>query len=188
MELNEKLDIFFHATIEAANGKSQEILEEQKALYAQSIESYEKMKQEELATRVRIAQSQAEKEENRKISGEILCLKKEYHSRQETRKKELFELVEKHLASYRRTEAYREFLHKKIAEAGRYAGGAAMKIYIDPEDAAYLEELSAKAACEVRVGKESFGGGIRAVIRDRNLLIDESLGRKLAEEKEKFSF
>ena len=188
MENNEKLDIFFRAAIEAASGKSEEIIEEQKKVYQESIASYEKMKQEELSTRVRIAENQVEKEENRIVSEQLLELKKEYHSRQEERKAELFLLVENRLEEYRKTQEYKNFLLKKIEAAGRYAEENELQVYIDPADRELQRELAAKAGCEVLVSKEAFGGGIRAVIRAGNLLIDESFGRKLTDEKAKFSF
>lgn len=188
MEINEKLDIFFRAVIEAANGKSGEILEEQKNIYQESIASYEEKKKEQFAARVHIAQNQVEKEENRMVSEQILQLKKEYHDRQDARKEELFELVEKKLEEYRKTPAYKEFLVRKIEEAKRYANGENLRIYIDPEDAALRRELAAKAGCGIFVSREAFGGGVRAVIHAKNLLMDESFRVKLAEEKETFLF
>lgn len=188
MEINEKLDLFFRATIEAANGKSQEILEEQEKIYQESIAAYEKKKQEQFGTRVRVAENQVEREENRIVSEQILQLKKEYHDKQELWKEELFGLVTKRLEDYRKTEEYKAFLRQKIAAAEKYAGEDTMQIYLDTADANLREELADGAGCEILVSKEPFGGGIRAVIRDRNLLMDESFDRKLAEEKEKFSF
>lgn len=188
MEINDKLDVFFHAAIEAANGKSEAIIEEQKQIYQENIAAYEKKKQEELSTRVRIAENQVEKEENRRVSEQILQMKKDYHSKQESRKEELFALVEQRLADYRTTPEYKSFLEKKMKEAKGYAEGTEMKVYIDPKDGTLQQELETKMGCKVLVSKEAFGGGIRAVMREKNLLMDESFDRKLLEEKEKFSF
>lgn len=188
MEINEKLDIFYRAAIEAANEKSGEFLEEQKKAYEQNIAAYEKKKQEELESRVRIAKKQVEKEENRKISEELLQLKKMYHSEQEKRKEELFLLVEDRLKAYRKTEAYREHLLQKALWAKEYAAAEELEIYIDPSDEKMREELAEKTGCKVMVSGEPFGGGLRAVIRSQNLLMDESFDRKLSEEREQFSF
>lgn len=192
MEINEKLDIFFRTAIEAANEKSEEILEAQKQSYTHSIQAYEKKKQEELETRVRIAQNQVEKEENRIISEKIIELKKEYYTQKEQKKTELFQLVEEKLAEYCKSDAYQNYLLAKMKEAKTYAGESPVTVYIDPTDAHLRTSLQKQMGAdgnglEILVSRESFGGGMRAVIREKNLLMDESFGRKLAEEKERFS-
>lgn len=188
MEIKEKLDGFYRAAIGAANEQSAAILEKSRLNYEERIGEYRQAKEREQQTRERIAGERVRKEINRTLSEEMVLLKKEYHKVQEEKKEELFALAEEKLAAYRATEAYRELLAGQIREAVRFAGTDELRIYIDPADAQFKEELARGCSCEVLVSAYSFGGGMRAVIPSKNVLIDESFDGRLAEEKEKFSF
>lgn len=188
MEINEKLDIFYRSAIEAANGQSEVILQEYKTAYQDNLAEYERIKQAEQQTRERIAQERVRKEVNRAVSGEIVQLKKEYHGKQEEKKTELFALVEEKLAAYRKSDAYPAYLKRKINEAAAFAKEMEIVVYLDPGDAGLAGQLAKETGCTVSVSETSFGGGVRVLIPERNVLMDESFSGKLAEEKEKFSF
>lgn len=188
MEIKDKIEVFFHAAIDAANEQSKEILEDYKNVYQEGLLEYEKNKQDGQQTRTRIAEAAVRKEVNRTVSEQVLQLKKEYHIRQEERKEELFALVEEKIAAYRKTSEYKSCLTEKIHAAKKLAGDEALTVYLDPADQALQKELEQQTACVLTVSKETFGGGIRAVVRSRNILMDESFDRKLEEEKEQFSF
>lgn len=188
MEISEKLGTFSQAAIEAASEQSAAMLQEYEARHAASIAEYERQKQQEQQTRERIAQEQVRKEINRSTSEELLRLKKEHHARQEQRKQELFALVEEKLAAYRKSDVYESLLQKKIAKARELAAGEPFTVYIDPEDIAFKERLEQAEDCELTVSGNSFGGGIRAVIPAKHMLMDDSFDSRLAEERERFSF
>lgn len=188
MEINEKLGTFSQAAIDAANEQSAAMLQEYEKTHAASIAEYERQKAQEWKTRVRIAQEQVRKEINRNTSEELLRLKKEYHAKREERKEELFVLVEEKLAAFRKSDAYERLLQKKIARAREFAAGEKLTIYIDPEDDALKERLEQKEGCELTVSAYSFGGGIRAVVPAKHMLMDDSFDSRLAEERDSFSF
>ena len=137
---------------------------------------------------MRIAQEQVRKEINRNTSEELLRLKKESHAKREERKEELFVLVEEKLAAFRKSDAYERLLQKKIARAREFAAGEKLTIYIDPEDGMLRGRLEQAAGCEVTISDQAFGGGIRAVIPKKHMLMDDSFDSRLTEEREKFSF
>ena len=56
-----------------------------------------------------------------------------------------------------------------------------MTVYIDPEDICHKSAISAGANVAVIVSEYSFGGGVRAVISKRGILIDQSFDTKLKE-------
>ena len=56
-----------------------------------------------------------------------------------------------------------------------------MVIYIDPEDIARKGAVSAGANTALTVSEYSFGGGVRAVIEKRGILIDQSFDTRLKE-------
>ncbi len=188
MEINEKLDIFYRAAIDAANEQSSAMLEQYREGYEEKLAVYQQEKEKEQQTRERIAQEHVRKKVNRALSEETVLLKKEYHKVQEEKIEELFALVEQKLRDYRGTEAYAALLEKKITQALRFADGRELRVYIDPEDAHLGQVLEKKCGCDILVSAYSFGGGIRAVIPTKNVLIDESFDSKLAAEREQFSF
>lgn len=188
MEINEKLDIFFRAAIEAANNQSEEILEEHQRIYQNSLAEYEKKVQAKQKIRERMGAEQVEKKVNRTVSEQVVLLKKEYNDKQQALKEELFALVEDKLRNYQKTNDYRIFLADKIKRAKAFAGEAEITIYLNPSDAALQKELEQETGCVLSISEQDFGGGIRAVIRSKNVLIDESFTSKLMEEKEAYSF
>ena len=86
------------------------------------------------------------------------------------------------LEEYQNTSEYQEYLIAKIKMAKKVAEQEAVLIYINPSDADKKEELEKKTGVDLTVSNIDFGGGIRAVIRSRNILIDESFVTKLEQE------
>lgn len=201
MEINEKLDIFYRAAIDAANEQSESILLSYKNVYEEALAEYKSQKEEAWKTRERIAQERVRKEVNRSVSEELLQVKKEYHDKQEVYKEKLFAQVAEKLAAYRGSKEYADLICRKVMEAQEFAGKEPFTVYLDPDDAdlkAMLEaqmirqcaenEKAQKSGCQIEISDTSYGGGIRVVIPGKHVLMDESFDRKLKEEKEKFSF
>lgn len=188
MEINEKLEIFLEAVIDAANKQSGEILNEQKKAYQDTLVEYEKGKQDGMLARKRISEAKIRKEINRAISEQEILLKKQYHQKEEEKTEELFSMVRQKLIEYQKTDEYEQLLVQKILRAKEFAAGEEMTVYIDPADSQRRETLEQKTGCAVTVGREQFMGGIRAVIRSKNVLIDESFAGKLAQERKLYSF
>ena len=63
-----------------------------------------------------------------------------------------------------------------------------MTIYIDPADESMLTSLHAATNTALTLSQYSFGGGIRAVLPSRHILIDNSFSTKLGEIKQDFRF
>lgn len=188
MEISEKLDIFYRAAIGAANEQSRVMLDKYQTRYKEKLAEYQRAKQREQQTRERIAQERVRKEVNRTLSEEMTLLKKEYHKAQEIKKEELFALVEQRLIAYRATAAYEKLLEQKLLYALNFADGDELRIYIDPADIKLKRVLEEKCGCKLLVSAYPFGGGIRAAIPAKNVLIDESFDSKLAAERASFSF
>ena len=62
----------------------------------------------------------------------------------------------------------------------------ANSVYIDPNDEALAHKLSVKHGIDIIISKYPFHGGLRAVIPAKNILIDNSFEKKIAEAKDKF--
>ena len=79
-------------------------------------------------------------------------------------------------------------LDRYIEKAVAYSDRGEMTIYVNPTDAdkkAYLEE---KTGFTLSISKEDFIGGIRAVIPERNILVDYAFKGALEREYQKFAF
>ena len=63
-----------------------------------------------------------------------------------------------------------------------------MVIYINPSDEGRRSDLENAVGTRLTVSAEDFMGGIRAVIRGRNILIDNSFKTALRNEYDKFVF
>lgn len=192
MEIGEKLDIFYRAAVETAREQGEAIAAESKRSCSEQLLDYENHRKKQQETRERIAAERVRKEVNREASAILLEQKREYYSAQEQKKELLFARVEEKLAAYRKTDAYVSLLSAKIKKAVEFAGGEKLTAYLDPEDEELLPRLLAAQEecpnCTVAVGNERFGGGIRAAIPAKNILLDEAFGSRLSEEREKFSF
>ena len=79
------------------------------------------------------------------------------------------------------TSAYETYLVNQAREIVKFADGDDVTIYIDPEDICHKNAISAGANVAVTVSEYSFGGGVRAVISKRGILIDQSFDTKLKE-------
>ena len=87
-----------------------------------------------------------------------------------------------------KTEAYRTSWSECIRQAADFAGSDPVIIYINPSDADRKEATGSAARRCLTVSAEDFSGGVRAVIRSRNILIDNSFKTQLRNEYDKFMF
>ena len=155
-----------------------------KGVYEQHRE--EAMRQSE--TRIRAEKITARQKKNLAVSQASLELKREYGRKQKQLKQKLFEEAEQKLYEFMKTEEYRNCLVRYIERAARYANGEEITIYINPSDAdkkAYLEEHT---GVELTVSREDFIGGVRAVIRNRNVLIDHAYKGALEQAYQDYEF
>ena len=86
------------------------------------------------------------------------------------------------------TEDYIDFLVKCIRQAVKYAGEDPVVIYINPSDEKKRSDLEDATRVRLTISAEDFIGGVRAVIRSRNILIDNSFKTQLRNEYDKFMF
>ncbi len=82
-----------------------------------------------------------------------------------------------------KTSEYFDLLAKQITEAKNFAGNEEVTIYINPTDISLKANLEANTKAVLTVSTIDFIGGTRAVIHDKNILIDNSFLTKLEEAK-----
>ena len=187
MTLEEKLENISQAAIEDATKQSEALIQE----YQQNIDKAIKIHEEEIEKR-NIAEyeyqyAKLEREKNKAISQAMLESKMTITKKTEELSEKLFDLVKSKLAAYKKTPEYEYYLLKLIQSAVDFSNGNEIAIYIDSSDASLKEALEKKSGKTITISTEEFFGGIRAIITEKNILIDESFATKISEEKEQKS-
>ena len=152
---------------------------------------YEQHKAEALRqseTRIKAETNNVKQQYNMAASKAQLELKRELGKTQRRLKKQLFREVEERLQEYMKTEEYKQLLVEYIEKAAAFAQGAAMTIYINPTDEDKKEYLEEHTGMTLTVSKEDFIGGVRAVIHERNILVDHAFKGAIEQEYQKFAF
>lgn len=184
----EKLQHFLKASIEDAQNRSQKMISDYKEALAKIADEHkaETLKKAEL--QIKVEEEKLQRNRNKEISKQVLHIKRKITKKQAELKDKLFVEVAHMLEEYMSTEDYTKLLVKEIKEAVDIAGESDVTIYIDPADSESLNKLEMMTGASLTISEYSFMGGTRAVIRDRNILIDNSFAKKLEEAKENFNF
>ena len=117
-----------------------------------------------------------------------LDLKRRQGRIQQELKDKIFEEAYALVNDYMKTAEYDDFLLRCIHNAIVFANGEEMTIYLNPSDEEKRSSLEDATGIHLTISAEDFTGGIRAVIRSRNILIDHSFKTALRNEYDKFLF
>lgn len=188
MTNEEKLRSFQTITMEEARKKGNAELEAYKESVDQSFAEYKEMKEQQAELTLKAERENLYREKNKAVSLEQIQLRHAYTKCYEELKGKLFVEVQDKLAEYMETPEYEKLLEKMIRKNKEFAGDEEITIYIDPADAERRGALQASTGVMLTVSEYSFGGGIRAVLPKRNVLIDDSFQTRLKEAMENFSF
>lgn len=188
MELMKKLNIFYSSAIEVANKQSNDEMREFKASMELLQEEFKENKKKEMETRCQIEEKMMLRDRNRRVSETVIEQKRKLNLRQQEKKEALFQAVEKKLWDYLKTGEYEEYLVSKICMAKEFARQEEIIIYLNSADGEKKERLEQRTGCALTISNVDFGGGIRAVIRSQNVLIDESFQTKLNQERDAYTF
>ena len=186
MTTEEKLKYFEESSLEEARKQASAMIEEYKV-------NLDKVEKEHKATTLRQSDLQLKTESdnlkrnnNMALSKEQLQIKRKITQKQNELKEKLF--VKQLLEDYMTTSAYQQLLIKQIKNIQKEAGSGKLILYIDPADSDKRSSLQVATGAPVTVSEYSFMGGTRAVLQDRNILIDNSFASKLEKLKADFSF
>ena len=103
-------------------------------------------------------------------------------------KRENFHRSKRLLESFTKTPEYENYLTAKIKEALDFAGNDEITIYLSPEDRSLAEKLQHTTGTAIQLAKDSFLGGIRATIPQKNILIDHSFAGNFEAAYKEFKF
>ena len=182
MTVDEKITRLQESAMQEARSKGNAIVEQHKKALTHVFEQHKAEALIQADTRIKAEKTSVKQQLGMANSKAALELKRELGAAQKRLKKQLFKEVEEKLS------AYQDLLVKYIEKAVAYSDRGEMKIYVNPTDAdkkAYLEE---KTGFTLSISKEDFIGGIRAVIPERNILVDYAFKGALEREYQKFTF
>lgn len=191
MTTEEKLQHFYDLSIKEAQTDARQLIENHQAALDKLFAEHQETKNRQAEAELKAECDKLKRDFNKTVSSEQLKIKQQITDIQTDLKKKLFVEVKAKLEAFKTTPEYDELLFKQIKEALDFANGDEMVVYIDPSDESHLPGLTERLktyGLVPTISKESFLGGIRAVIRSKNILIDHSFLSLMRDEKANFTF
>lgn len=188
MTLEEKIAHLQATSMEEARAEGNAIIDN----YREALEKLLKDHKEEMLwqaeTRIKAEQSNARHMLNQAEARTQLELKRRTGKIQVELKDKIFKEAHALAQDFMKTDAYEDYMAKSIRKAISFAGGEEMTIYINPTDERLRPRLEDATGTRLTISTEDFIGGTRAVLRERNILIDNSFKTLLRNEYDKFLF
>lgn len=188
MTIDEKLSHFYDITVEEAHAKAAAILEEHRETLEKMTEERKALSEENAQAQIKAETANARREINKALSAEQLTIKRDWTKKQNELKEKIFSEVKGLLESYTKTPEYEDYLTDRIKEALDFAEKDELSIYLSPEDSSLAEKLQQKTGAVIQIAKDSFLGGIRATIPQKNILIDHSFAGNFEAAYKEFKF
>ena len=174
MTIDEKLSHFYDVTVEEARSEAAAVLEEHKKHLEKMLEEHKAASMENANAQIKAETANVKREVNKALSAQQLSIKRDWTQKQNELKEKLFAEVRQRLDDFTKTDAYKDYLCAKVKEATDFAEEDEVFIYLAPEDAGLLAEISARTGTALELSQEDFLGGIKATIPHKNILIDHS--------------
>ena len=188
MTLEEKIADLRTASMEQARAEGNAIIDSHREALEKVFEDHKAEALRQSETRIKAETTNARLSLNQAAAKSQLEIKRRQGKVQQELKDKIFEEVMGLIKDYMKTEAYDDFLIKCIRQAEEFAGQDPVVIYINPSDEQKRSDLADATGVHLTVSAEDFIGGVRAVIRSRNILIDTSFKTQLRNEYDKFIF
>ena len=188
MTTDEKLQHFLDICMEDARDRGARVFDEYAQALDKTLEEHKASARHRARMQIQGESEKIQREINKELALEQINLKRIINRRHDELKDKLFAEVQDLLDSYMKTPQYLELLDSQVRHATEFAGTDPLIIYMDPADEDKRGVLAQHYHANIKISDYSFGGGIRAVIPTRHILIDNSFGTKLAEAKRDFRY
>ena len=166
MTIEEKLTHFYDTSVEEARRQAEKDVQEHKDSLDAALEEHKKMSLENAASSRKAEIANAKREINKALSAEQLHIRRDWTARQSRLKEKLFAEVREQILKFMESSRYEE--------AVCFAEHDEIQIYLSKEDEPRLKSLTVKTGFPLKLSDESFIGGIKAIIPEKNILIDNS--------------
>lgn len=188
MTLEEKIAHLQTTSMEQARTEGNAIIDSHREALEKVLEDHKAEALRQSETRIKAETTNARLSLNQAAAKSQLEIKRRQGKVQQELKDKIFEEVMGLVNDYMKTEAYGDFLVRCIRQAVHFAGQDPVTIYLNPSDESKRSDLEDAAGVHLTISAEDFIGGVRAVIRSRNILIDNSFRTQLRNEYDKFIF
>ena len=188
MTLEEKISHLRTTSMEQARSEGNAIIDSYKEALEKVFEDHKAESLRQSETRIKAETTNARQQLNQAMAKSQLEIKRQNGKIQQELKEKIFEEARSLVDDYMQTEDYMDYLMSCIKQAKAFAGDDPVIIYINPTDEKRRSDLEDATRIPLTVSAEDFIGGVRAVIRTRNILIDNSFKTKLRNEYDSFIF
>ena len=186
MNLDDKITNLQNSSMEQARAQGAALLDDYRTALIKLLEEHKKEAFKQSETRIKAESLHARYQLNQEITHSQLDLKKEEGVLTGELSDKIFEEVDGLLQEFIASPEYVTFLAESIKKAMEFSKGSQVKIFINPSDAHLQEKLEQQTGATLTISEEDFTGGLRAVIRERNILIDNSFITLRGNERETF--
>ena len=188
MTTEEKLENFYNHSIEIACSEAERLILEHETALDQLFSEHQETKKRQAAVELATEREKLKRENNKTLSAEQLQIKRTLSLTYRELKDQLFSEVKEKLLAFKNTPAYESYLIQKIQGALEFAQDHTIYFYLDASDSELSDALAGKSGVTIKISQENFMGGIRAVIPEKSILIDNSFAAMLQEERDSFLF
>ena len=188
MTLEEKISHLQALSMEEARAEGNMIIDNYTDALEKVLQDHKEEAIRQSETRIKAETISAKQQLNQVMAKSQIELKRMQGKVQQELKDKVFDEVRILIQDFMKTDAYEDYLIKCIRKAVAFASGDSMTIYINPSDENRIHDLEDAAGVRLTISAEDFTGGMRAVIRSRNILIDNSFKTALQNEYDNFMF
>ncbi len=188
MTLEEKITHLRTTSMEEARAEGNAIIDSYRKALEKVLEDHKAEAIRQAETRIKAETINARQKKNQAMAKMQLDLKRQHGRIQQELKDKVFKETLDLVNDYMKTDEYDTFLLSCIRNAVTFANGEEMTIYLNPSDESRRSSLEDASGFHLTISAEDFIGGIRAVIRSRNILIDHSFKTSLRNEYDNFLF
>ncbi|WP_270370360.1 V-type ATP synthase subunit E [Aerococcus urinaeequi] len=189
MDLEDKF-AYFETQV---NQQAQDIIDEQvnqyRATLQKDYDEFVKNTNQEFDAKFVNAKKDMRKELNKNISQSQIHLQRDLYLQEEKLKKTLFAEFNDAIQNYMQTDEYRNQLVVMINNLKGYAekNREELVVYINHSDQGMIETLLEETNANIQISDREFLGGVRGVLKDRQVLIDYSFSTLLANVEDSFT-
>lgn len=188
MTLEEKISHLQALSMEEARAEGNMIIDNYTGALEKVLQDHKEEAIRQSETRIKAETISAKQQLNQVMAKSQIELKRMQGKVQQELKDKVFDEVRILIQDFMKTDAYEDYLVKCIRKAVAFASGDSMTIYINPSDENRIHDLEDASGARLTISAEDFTGGMRAVIRSRNVLIDNSFKTALQNEYDNFMF
>ena len=188
MTTEEKLQHFYKVSIESAKEEAAKAISQYRDSLEGELEKHKKAKKAASESQFKIESENAAREVNKALSSVHLHIKRRLSKKHQELEEKLFAEVEEMLRAFLSSPQYADWLEDKVKRALDAAQEDPLEIYLSPGDKDLAEEIERRTGIRPQISQNSFLGGIRAVIPEKNILIEYTFNTLLEAEKENFNF